>query len=551
MDVKVDNDWTVDDLIEYEKENVLKVNHEYQRGLRWSTSQKQLFIDSIFRGYSIPAFYFHKTKAPKSGNRYFEIVDGQQRINAITSFCDDGFGLLIPNEEKGGFKFPNFVKDSECPWGGKRFSELTDDFKNRLKSHKIVVYEISTDNPNSIRDLFIRLQGGTPLTPQDKRDSWPGKFTAFVLRIGGKDKVSKWYGLKLFLEIAKVSNESRRRKLVAQLFMLYWSISNENKFCDIHSSNLDEFYHSQVGFDEESSEVKRFEKVSKELYRLFQGQPKLVGHYLIHLFLFVNQLRDEYAPGWEAKLVSAWQVFEERRKKAAENVKNDIEDEMNRYYHRYGYMTQAKSDLASSIRQRHVFFVEEMMSLLSPKRLDERRSFSELERQTIFFRDNGQCQWCRQKGSSHPVAYDECEVHHIVPYSHGGATNVSNGALVHRNCHPKKSQDIKDFEDWWRRRSERNFEQVGSKRSRQRHGAKIPPDDTKLKFVYQNQEFEGIVRDKKYIINYNGQRKVCDSLSAASRVITNTSRNGWNDWQFRLPGKNNYILADHWRQNQP
>ena len=92
-----------------------------------------------------------------------------------------------------------------------------------LIDQEVVVFVINTKNENSIRDLFIRLQGGTPLTPQDKRDSWPGNFTEFVLRVGGKSGVDKWYGEPIFKEIAKVSNESRRRQLVAQVFMLFWT----------------------------------------------------------------------------------------------------------------------------------------------------------------------------------------------------------------------------------------------------------------------------------------------------------------------------------------
>ena len=73
---------------------------------------------------------------------------------------------------------------------------------------------------------------GTPLTPQDKRDSWPGNFTEFVLRVGGKTGVEKWYGFDLFKQNLKVSNESRRRQLVAQIFMLFFSVREETRFCD-------------------------------------------------------------------------------------------------------------------------------------------------------------------------------------------------------------------------------------------------------------------------------------------------------------------------------
>ena len=37
----------------------LRVNPEFQRGLKWSLSQKQGLIDSLLRGYQIPIFYIH------------------------------------------------------------------------------------------------------------------------------------------------------------------------------------------------------------------------------------------------------------------------------------------------------------------------------------------------------------------------------------------------------------------------------------------------------------------------------------------------------------
>ena len=548
MEIVVNSDLTVGDLIDLEQEGSLRVNHEYQRGQRWTTSQKQMFIDSIFRGYSIPAFYFHKTTAVRSGNVFFDIVDGQQRIDAIKSFSENAFELLNPNDDMS-FKFPIFMKNVSCSWGGKRFNELSDNLQDQLKQHNIVAYEIITENENSIRDLFIRLQGGTPLTPQDKRDSWPGNFTEFVLTIGGKSKIDRWYGLPLFTEVAKVSSEIRRRQLAAQIFMLYWTIQKESRFCDIKSSNIDEFYHSQVDFDENSKDAKNFLAICNRLYEAFQGKPKLVGHYLIHLFLLVNNLSKEYARGWEHQLAIKWQEFESRRKQAAEDVKNNRENELNRYYYRYGQLTQTRSDNASTIRQRHAFFVEEMLNLLAPRKLDAKRAFSDLERQAVFFRDMEICQWCRMNGASRRVSWDECEIHHVVPYAQGGETEIHNAALVHRECHPKSSEDVRKFNEWWGQ-SESTPSDASSPKSYQAAKHTQPPDGTKLKFSYANKVHEGEYWNGKIILTLNGEERSCSSLSDASRVITGTARNGWRDWYFCLSGQDHWILADDWRKEQ-
>ena len=548
MKINVNCDWTVGDLIDFEREGSLRVNHEYQRGLRWSNSQKQMFIDSIFRGYSIPAFYFHKTRAIRSGNTFYDIVDGQQRINAIRSFGEGSFSLVNPLDD-AGFRFPNFVKHLPCPWGGMRFAEIPSKLQEKLKQHSIVVYEITTDNENSIRDLFIRLQGGTPLTPQDKRDSWPGNFTEFVLRVGGKTGVDRWYGLPLFTEIAKVSSESRRRQLVAQVFMLYWTLKKDRRFCDIKSSNIDEFYHSQVDFDEGSDEAKKFLKGCEILSAAFQGRPKLVGHYLIHLFLLVNDLLTDYSRGWESQLAAKWHEFDLRRHKAAEDVKNSREGEFSRYYYRYGQLTQTRSDNASTIRQRHAFFVEEMLKLLAPNKLDPKRSFSDLERQAVFFRDMEVCQWCRMNGISRRVSWDDCDVHHVVPYSLGGITEIHNAALVHRECHPTRQADVDKFNDWWSQAGVFSNDQRSVARVRHTCRA-VPPDGTRAKCLLRGKTFLGEFVDRKLVLGGECENRVCSSLSDASREVTGTARNGWMDWYFCLPGQEEWILANDWRQEQ-
>lgn len=450
MEVRVLTDKTVGDLIQLKSNMILQVNYEYQRGLRWSKSQKQMFIDSIYRGYSIPAFYFHKKETTAAGitNTYYDIVDGQQRIDAIHSYSEGAYPLLNPNESE--FQFPNFVKDIEATWGGKRFNELPQNEQDILKSHKVVIYEITTTNENEIRDLFIRLQAGTPLNPQDKRDSWPGNFTEFVLRIGGKTGVDKWYGMPLFKTIAKVSNESNRRKLVAQTFMLFWMFRKEVKFVDIKSSNLDEFYHSQVGFDQSCNEAQRFKKICESLTVSFVNSPRIFGHFVIHLILLVDSLLGEYVEGtWENELAKGLHEYEKRLRDAIDANNKGQSSRYSEYYTEYGQWTRTGSDNARSIRRRHAFFAKEMLHLIAPRKLDSRRLFTDHERRIVFFRDSESCQFCRMEANKHSVSWDECEIHHVTPYVDGGRTSVNNAALVHRECHPKNQDDVEKFRKWW------------------------------------------------------------------------------------------------------
>lgn len=62
----------------------LRVNPEFQRGIKWSLPQKQGLIDSLLRDYRIPLFYVHLESRTNEYTRDIEktawIVDGQQRL---------------------------------------------------------------------------------------------------------------------------------------------------------------------------------------------------------------------------------------------------------------------------------------------------------------------------------------------------------------------------------------------------------------------------------------------------------------------------------------
>jgi hypothetical protein len=72
-----------------------------------------------------------------------------------------------------------------------------------------------------------------------------------------------------------------------------------------------------------------------------------------------------------------------------------------------------------------------------------------------------------------------------------------------------------------------------------------PPENTKCKFVYKGETYYGII--EKGSLNVEGFSSY-SSFSTASGDITQTSRNGWLDWELSPPGVNGWILADHWRK---
>lgn len=72
----------------------------------------------------------------------------------------------------------------------------------------------------------------------------------------------------------------------------------------------------------------------------------------------------------------------------------------------------------------------------------------------------------------------------------------------------------------------------------------LPPEDTLCKMKYIGEIINGAIENGFLVIPGNGQYS---SLSGASRGVTKTSRDGWHDWYFYLPGASDWIFANDWR----
>jgi hypothetical protein len=181
---------SVEELLQLKKYNMLYVNPEYQRGEVWKLPQKKLLLDSLLRGYPIPLVYLHHISRQVGAAQRddFEIIDGQQRINALYEYREGNFKLFDPQTEAEEAQFPNFIQKQTCAWGGKRFDELPPDLQKQMLATELAVEFIETGEADEARDLFIRLQAGMPLNPQEKRDAWPGSFTEYILELAGSRK---------------------------------------------------------------------------------------------------------------------------------------------------------------------------------------------------------------------------------------------------------------------------------------------------------------------------------------------------------------------------
>ncbi len=307
--------------------------------------------------------------------------------------------------------------------------------QDKLLETKLPVAYIKTDDINEVRDLFVRLQSGRPLNPQEKRDSYPGEFTEFILKLGGKPALARFPGHAFFQDVLKMrpgQDNGKTRQLAAQIAILFFKRRQTGGFSDINAAAIDDYYYANLDFDPSSPGSVRLRKILDLLTQRLGGWsgPRLQAHNAIHLVLFVDSIMDDYTHSWEADLEYAQQQFSLTLTKAAIASRQGKHDEA---WLEYGQWTRTAADRAWSISKRHQYYSARMMEFLgdlTPK--DPNRAFNLLEKEAIYWRDEGMCQVCGEE-----VDWEDAEVHHVKEHRHGGRTELSNGVLVHKHDHPK------------------------------------------------------------------------------------------------------------------
>ena len=437
----------IKDLVELLKLGMLVANPEYQRGIVWDEAQQKRLIDSLFRGFTLPLIYLHRKRDTVGGftREGLEIIDGQQRLTAIYRYVEGAFRLFDPFTENDKAKFPRFLLEEPCPWAGKYFRELSPELQGGLREMTLLLAMIQSDDTNEVRDLFIRLQAGSALNAQERRDALPGGMNDFVLRLGGKPDLPQYPGHDFFKEAMGArprSDRGKTRQLAAQVTSLLLAQQNAAGaiFPDINASAIDQLYYENLDFDSDGEEGKRIGQIFDLLHRLLSDgkRPRLKGHDIIHAALLVSRLRSEFSPAWQEEFPRALDDFLLNLKGVS---KIEESDPRYRFWSQYGTWTRVNSDRGENIALRHSFYVAEMLENMPATALkDSSRHFSEDLRELVYLKQRKICAVC---GSI--VNWVEAEIHHVEEHHHGGKTALENAALVHNICHPKSKKSVAEF----------------------------------------------------------------------------------------------------------
>lgn len=158
--------------------DAVNLRPEYQRRLRWTNTQKSLLIESLLLNVPVPPVFFYENDLAR-----YEVMDGQQRLNAIKEFLSNGFTLhglqIIPTLNGRSYaQLPAKVKRGLDRASISAIVLLQESKSKIKKSGSSKFYELR-------RFVFERLNtGGKRLSAQEIRNAiYEGLFNNLIVEL--------------------------------------------------------------------------------------------------------------------------------------------------------------------------------------------------------------------------------------------------------------------------------------------------------------------------------------------------------------------------------
>ncbi len=152
--------------------NKITVNRDYQRDDRiWSPYIRSYFIESILLEYPIPKIFLYVRYNLKTRTSTKEIVDGQQRSQALRLFYENKMRISTKIETQ--------------ELRGKRYRDLDETLQGRFLSYSLAIDEFTGVSEDEIRESFARMNvHNVTLNSEELRNAkFQGPFKMFIFRM--------------------------------------------------------------------------------------------------------------------------------------------------------------------------------------------------------------------------------------------------------------------------------------------------------------------------------------------------------------------------------
>lgn len=206
--------------LDLSRNSQLDLDPPYQRKSVWTPKDRKFFLDTIFRNYPAPPVFIHRT-VNDNGYTTYHVVDGKQRLETILSFFDNKIAIA--------------ADFGDTNLNGKKFKELSQDYKRKFWDYTLVVDFIDSVNGTNIEEVFDRVnRNARNLQPQELRHA---RFNGwFINYVEEESDTEFWWQFKI-----STRERDKRMKNVQFISELLMIVLNE-KINGFDQSEIDKTY---------------------------------------------------------------------------------------------------------------------------------------------------------------------------------------------------------------------------------------------------------------------------------------------------------------------
>lgn len=227
--------------------NLYSFDHYLQREEnQWNRKAKSLFIDSILRSYIILPFVIDKRE--KVGG----IIEGKQRLSTLRDFLDNKLRMannmepltlnVVTVDEDGNTK----EETKEFDISGKKYRQFDKELIDIVTSYQFKFYEITEATDKEIRDNFIRLNAGKPLTNKQLRKTVASKEVSA--------EISSICNLPFMKDKLITKGQKKSAADIDAVIKTLLLISNKENGYEIKTFNQPDIQAFQIWYNENNSE---------------------------------------------------------------------------------------------------------------------------------------------------------------------------------------------------------------------------------------------------------------------------------------------------------
>ncbi|NQZ32930.1 MAG: DUF262 domain-containing protein [Oceanospirillaceae bacterium] len=202
---------TVNNVVDRIMRQRFKLTPDFQRDFVWNITKQSKLIESCLMRIPLPVFYVAEDQEGK-----IVVVDGLQRLTTFVRYLNGEFAL------KG---------IGESNLSGLKFKDLPLKLQERIEDTQLILYILDEKAPERAKlDIFDRVNGGTPLTRQQMRNSlYSGAGTKLLKDMSKKNIFLRCTGKSL-------DTKSMRDREVINRFFAFYLLSYQS-----YKGDMDEF----------------------------------------------------------------------------------------------------------------------------------------------------------------------------------------------------------------------------------------------------------------------------------------------------------------------